>query len=132
MVERVFTTVYGMLFSPKAGIVTKDGMNSTASNLLLVLIAYAREPIENYLRQMYAPALQINPNLLSGILNENCINGYSDRQIRLTYNKSLLRFYKTVQQVAEQSNIFSVCSQETERVDRYGGYPRRGILITRW
>ena len=110
MVERVFTTVFGMLFSPKAGIVTKDGINSTASNLLLVLIAYAKEPIENYLRQMYAPALQMNSTLLSGILNENCINGYSDRQIRWTYNKSLLRFYNTVQQFAEQINNSFVCS----------------------
>ena len=113
MVERIFTKVYGMLFSPKAGVVTKDGMNSTASNLLLVLIAYAREPIENYLRQMYTHALQMNPNFLSSILNENCINGYSDRQTRWTYNKSLLRFYKTVQQLAEQSNMLSVCSWET-------------------
>lgn len=101
MVERVFTVVYNMLFSPKAGVVTKEGLNTTTSNLLLVLIAFAREPIENYLRQIYDGLLKMNPALLSGILNDTYIQGYGDRQNRWAYNKSLLQFYNSIKQLTE-------------------------------
>lgn len=52
--EQLFEAVYTQVFSPKTGVVTKDGLEMRASNLVLVLLAFAREPIENYLRTIHA------------------------------------------------------------------------------
>ena len=102
--EQLFEAVYTQVFSPKTGVVTKDGLEMRASNLVLVLLAFAREPIENYLRTIQAATLQMQPTLLKGILNDNCIRGYQERHIRWSYNKSFLHFYNTIQRLCEETN----------------------------
>ena len=108
--EQVFEAVYTQVFSPKTGVVTKDGLEMRDSNLVLVLLAFASEPIENYLRNIHSASLQMQPTLLKGILNENCIHGYQERHIRWSYNKSFLHFYNTVQRLCEKANPWLVCS----------------------
>ena len=102
--EQLFEAVYTQVFSPKTGVVTKDGLEMRASNLVLVLLAFAREPIENYLRTIHAASLQMQPTLLKGILTDNCIRGYQERHIRWSYNKSFLHFYNTIQRLCEETN----------------------------
>ena len=77
---------------------TKDGFDSRASNLLLVLIATATQPIRVYLEQLYATLLSQEPNLLQGIFNPTSIQGFRDRQTRWSYNLSFYIFYRPIQQ----------------------------------
>lgn len=97
----VFTTTLKQIFSPKTGVVTKDGLDTRASNLMLVLIATATQPIEVYLQKMYASLLPREPHLLQGIFNKDSIQGFRERQVRWSYNRSFYVFYRTVQQYSE-------------------------------
>lgn len=99
--ENVFTNSYKQIFSPKTGVVTKDGLDTRASNLMLVLIATAPQPIESYLQQMYSSILPREPNLFQGIFNQASIQGFRERQVRWSYNRSFYVFYRTIQHYSE-------------------------------
>ena len=99
--ENVFIASFKQVFIPKTGVVTKDGFDSRASNLLLVLIATATQPIRVYLEQLYSTLLSQEPNLLQGIFNPTSIQGFRDRQTRWSYNRSFYIFYRTIQQYSE-------------------------------
>ena len=99
--ETVFVTSYKQIFSPKSGVVTKDGLDARASNLMLVLIATAPQAIEGYLQQLYASILPREPTLLQGIINESSIQGFRERQVRWVYNRSFYAFYRTIQNYSE-------------------------------
>lgn len=68
--ERVFVASYKQIISPKTGCITKEGLETRASNLMLILIVTQREAIQAYFAQRYASILQKEPNLLAGVLSD--------------------------------------------------------------
>lgn len=99
--EELFAKLFTQIFLPKSNIVTKEGFDNRASNLVLVLVATASQQIQGYLQQIYANLLPREPNLLHGIFNENHIQNCGDRQVRWSYNRSLYAFYRTVKHYSD-------------------------------
>ena len=99
--ERVFIASYKQIISPKTGCITKDGLETRASNLMLILIVTQRDAIQAYFAQHYAAILQKEPTLLKDVLSDEYISGYTERHVRWSYNKVFLHFLQTIQKYGE-------------------------------
>ncbi|KAM7454095.1 hypothetical protein BLSTO_05149 [Blastocystis sp. subtype 1] len=111
--ERVFVASYKQIISPKTGCITKEGLETRASNLMLILIVTQREAIQAYFAQRYASILQKEPNLLAGVLSDKYVSGYTERHVRWSYNKVFLRFIQTIQKYEEAVSVLRVCQTKS-------------------
>lgn len=111
--EHVFIASYKQILSPKTGCITKEGLETRASNLMLILIVTQCEGIRNYFMQCYASVLSQEPNLLSGIFNEKYLANYTERHVRWSYNKVFLHFIETIQRVTEAQSHYDCLFHQT-------------------
>lgn len=120
--EHVFVASYKQILSPKTGCITKEGLETRASNLMLILIVTHCEGIRNYFMQRYASILPQEPNLLSGIFNEKYLANYTERHVRWSYNKVFLHFIETIQRLTEAQSHYGCLFHQTPDIKQLASY----------
>lgn len=101
-IDNLFMGVFAHIFSPKSDVVSKDGMNISASNVILLIMVLRRDSIAQFLRETYTAALQQYPSLLDPILSDVYVQNYEDREVRWRFNEVLYSFYTSVKTMTDQ------------------------------
>ena len=114
-IDRLFMGVYSHIFSPKSDVVTKDGMNISASNVVLLILVLRRDSVAQFLRETYATALQQFPSLLDPILSDVYVQNYENREVRWRFNEVLFSFYTSVKTMTDQKVLWRVSSSKQQR-----------------
>ena len=94
--------MFAHIFSPKSDVVSKDGINISASNVILLIMVLRRDSIAQFLRETYTAALQQYPSLLDPILSDVYVQNYEDREVRWRFNEVLYSFYTSVKTMTDQ------------------------------
>ena len=101
-IDNLFMGVFAHIFSPKSDVVSKDGINISASNVILLIMVLRRDSIAQFLRETYTAALQQYPSLLDPILSDVYVQNYEDREVRWRFNEVLYSFYTSVKTMTDQ------------------------------